>query len=192
MTILKYYDGTDAAWKPFVNNASDAVTLSGDQTIAGKKTFTEDVNVDGDIYSNGKKVLNEDSIIPSQNIDLATFTGADFPVINSNTSNTNVNSNADYLQYTYTVPASGLYFVSFSQRMTDGTSNNDFTVMIFHKVVKISQNTSGGSTYVNYIAPTAIAVIRCDAGDVIQLKSRGGGSGSYATTNGAVSIARVL
>ena len=57
MTILRYYDETDAAWKPFVNNANDAVTLSGDQTIAGEKTFTEDVNVAGDIYSNGEKVL---------------------------------------------------------------------------------------------------------------------------------------
>ena len=61
MTILKYYDETDAAWKPFVNNASDAVTLSGDQTIAGKKTFTEDMDVAGDIYSNGEKVVTEGS-----------------------------------------------------------------------------------------------------------------------------------
>lgn len=56
MTILKYYDETDGTWKPFVNNANDAVTLSGDQTIAGKKTFTDDVDVDGDLYSNGEKV----------------------------------------------------------------------------------------------------------------------------------------
>lgn len=132
-----------------------------------------------------------DGSLPASKIDYATFTDDIFPVINANTSNNNINSAADYSQYTYTVSVAGVYFMSFSQRMVNGTSNNDLQIKIMKNDVMFSTVSTGGSTWVNYIAPTATGAIRCSAGDVLKCTSRGGGSGSYTVSGGRVSIARI-
>ena len=192
MTILKYYDETDAAWKPFVNNANDAVTLSGDQTIAGEKTFTEDVNVAGDIYSNGNKTITDSpNSVKESNIDFSTFTNTAFPVVAVATSNTNVNSAAWYDQYTWTTPVTGIYLLTFWQRMNNGTSNNDFQVGLAVNGANVISASSGGSTWVNYITAYALIPTRLVAGDVVECRSRGGGPGSYTTGGGRFSAVRI-
>lgn len=128
--------------------------------------------------------------IGAQNIDFATMRET-FPIFNGATNNSNVNSNQWYRQYRYNVPQKGRYLVVFSQKMTSGDSNYDFSVGISLNDTVLNSVSSGGGTYVNYIAPSVTAVVDAEVNDTINCLSKGGGTGSKTTAGGQVSIARI-
>lgn len=128
--------------------------------------------------------------VQSSKIDFATMRET-FPIFNVATSNINVNSNQWYRQYQYNVPQKGRYLVVFSQKMTDGDSNYDFSVGISLNDTVLNSVSSGGRTYVNYIAPSVTAVVDAEVNDKINCLSVGGGTGSKTTAGGRVSIARI-
>ena len=133
--------------------------------------------------------------VPSDKIDWTSFDSTEWPVVNDNAVNNNVNSNQWYNQYQYTVPADGLYLVLFTQRRTGGDNNNDFSLRILHHHgstdTGYSTIATGGSTWVNWIPGTTFALIQAESGDIFYAQSIGGGTGSYGTQNGKVSIARI-
>ena len=114
-----------------------------------------------------------------------------FPVLNTDTSNNNVNSDRWYTQYEYNVPQQGRYLVTFSQKMINGAANYDFAVGVSLNNATVSMVSSGGSTYVNYIAPSVTVVVDAGVNDKIRCISRGGGDGIRTTSGGKVSIARI-
>lgn len=130
--------------------------------------------------------------VTSDKIDWTTFGSTEWPAMNADTSNNNVNANQWYNQYEYTVPADGLYLVIFSQRMTNGENNRDFALRITLNNVDVSGTRyTGGATWVNWIPGVAFTVVGAATGEKIRCQSTGGGTGSYATQNGRVSIARI-
>ena len=148
----------------------------------------------GYIEQGDKAVLNTNQIadgsITSSKIDFATIRET-FPVLNTGTSNNNVNSSRWYTQYEYNVPQRGRYLVTFSQKMTNGDSNYDFIVGISLNDTVLNSVSSGGGAYVNYIAPSVTAVVDAEVNDKIKCLSKGGGAGSKTTVGGHVSIARI-
>lgn len=128
----------------------------------------------------------------TNNVISTTNDNTTYPIINTATSNNNINNSKFYDQYVYTVPSDGVYFVSFSQRMTNGSANYDLSTRITLNSTEINTVASGGSSYVNYITPTVTAVVRAVAGDKIHCQSKGGGTSSYSTAGGRVSIAKIL
>lgn len=128
--------------------------------------------------------------VQSSKIDFATMRET-FPVFNGATSNSNVNSDQWYRQYQYNVPQKGRYLVVFSQKMTNGDSNYDFSVGVSLNDTVLNSVSSGGGAYVNYIAPSVTAVVDAEVNDKINCLSRGGGVGSKNTAGGQVSIARI-
>lgn len=156
-------------------------------------TGTTDL-IPGYIEQGDKAVLNANQIadgsITSSKIDFATIRET-FPVLNTGTSNNNVNSNRWYTQYEYNVPQRGRYLVTFSQKMTNGDSNYDFIVGISLNDTVLNSVSSGGGTYVNYIAPSVTAVVDAEVNDKIKCLSKGGGAGAKTTVGGHVSIARI-
>ena len=132
----------------------------------------------------------DDGAVTADKIDFATMRET-FPVLNTDTSNNNVNSDRWYTQYEYNVPQRGRYLVTFSQKMINGAANYDFAVGISLNNTTVSMVSSGGSTYVNYISPSVTAIVDADAGDKIRCLSKGGGDGVRTTSGGKVSIARI-
>lgn len=128
--------------------------------------------------------------VQSSKIDFATMRET-FPVLNTDASNSNVNSDQWYRQYQYNVPQKGRYLVVFSQKMTNGDSNYDFSVGVSLNDTVVNSVSSGGGAYVNYIAPSVTAVVDAEVNDKINCLSRGGGAGSKNTADGQVSIARI-
>ena len=126
----------------------------------------------------------------SGSVDWTTLSGASWPVVNANASNANINSDAWYNQYSYTVPADGVYLCLFTQRMTNGTNGYDLQLSIGHRSSQVSINV-GGSSWVNYIPGTVFAIFKAQAGDSFIFSSKGGGPGVHGTQNGKVSIARI-
>ena len=61
--------------------------------------------------------------VTSDKVDWTTLSGDEWPLINTTTSNNNINNKADYTQYSFTVPASGRYFVSFTQQLGSNAAN---------------------------------------------------------------------
>jgi len=119
------------------------------------------------------------------------MTGTAFPVINDDAINKNINSDDFYKQYQYTIPASGVYIIAFTQKMTNGDNAHDLTLRIVHNSTVVQTVSSGGSTWVNYISPMVVAIVRAQEGDTILCQSSGGGTGSNTTAGGKVSIARI-
>lgn len=119
-TILKYYDSLDGIWKPFVNNANDSVTLTGDQTISGIKTFTQPIVV-------------PDSSIPAQKLDFTTFPkfsayrAVDQTVANGDTiiftsEDYDVGSGFNTTTGVFTAPQTGTYSFSWKLQTSTATS----------------------------------------------------------------------
>ena len=130
--------------------------------------------------------------IPSDKIDWTSFDSTEWPVVNDNAVNPNINSNQYYNQYQYTVPVDGVYIMMFSQRMTNGENNRDLAMRITVNNTDVYCNTfTGGSTWVNWIPGVIFAIVKLSGGDVVRFQASGGGTGSYATQNGKVSIARI-
>ncbi len=132
-----------------------------------------------------------DEAVTDEKIDWASFDSTEWPIINANTSNVNINTNQFYNQYEYTVPVDGVYMVMFSQRLTNGANNYDFTIRITYDNAQVQAVAAGGSTWVNWIPGTVFAFIEAEAGKIIRCQSTGGGTGSYTPQNGRVSIMRV-
>lgn len=132
-----------------------------------------------------------DDAVTDDKIDWASFGSSEWPIINANTSNVNVNTNQFYSQYEYTVPVDGVYMVMFSQRLTNGANNYDFTIRITYDNVQVQAVAAGGSSWVNWVPGTVFAFIEAEAGRVIRCQSSGGGTGSYTPQNGRVSIMRI-
>ena len=129
-------------------------------------------------------------MIQARNIDFSSYDSV-FPIINTATSNNNVNDKGWYDQYTYTVPNDGVYIVAFAQRMTGGNNNYDFSVRIACNGQEVQKVQTGGSTWVNWISGTVVAIVKASSGDSIKCQSKGGGANSYSTGSGVVSIVRV-
>lgn len=133
-----------------------------------------------------------DEAITDEKIDWTSFSSTDWPVVNANCTNSNINSNQYYNQYEYTIPVDGLYIVLFTQRMTNGANNQDLSLRITVNNSTVYNTVfTGGSTWVNWIQGVTFAIVQVSSGDIVRCQSTGGGTGSYTTQNGKVSIARI-
>lgn len=173
--------------------ATGAVTNTklGDGSVTSAKIGTGAISSYDKIGDDVIQARNlDDGAVTADKIDFATMRET-FPVLNTDTSNNNVNSDRWYTQYEYNVPQRGRYLVTFSQKMINGAANYDFAVGISLNNTTVSMVSSGGSTYVNYISPSVTAIVDADAGDKIRCLSKGGGDGVRTTSGGKVSIARI-
>ena len=132
-----------------------------------------------------------DDSVTSDKIDWTTFDESKWPAFTTATKNNNVNSDGWYDQYSYTIPADGAYIANFSQQMTSGGNSNDFQVNLILGTKSLITLASGGSSWVNYIQASANASFVAKKGDILKARSKGGGSGSFGTRYGNISIARI-
>lgn len=166
-------------------------TQTSDLTNNSGFVTAEDIASTSDITPVITTAMIADDAITDDKIDWASFNSSEWPIINTNTSNNNVNTNQFYTQYEYTVPVDGVYMVMFSQRLTNGLNNYDFTIRITYDNAQVQAVAAGGSSWVNWIPGTVFAFIEAEAGGVIRCQSSGGGTGSYTPQNGRVSIMRM-
>ena len=144
--------------------------------------------IDDDAVTNAKIAAGA---VKSQNIDWASITSPEFPIVSTATSNNNINSQAWYNQYSYTIPEDGVYLAMFSQRMTSGGNGYDLRVRLTLDDVELSISASGGSSWVNYVTPTVFAIFVATKDAVLKCQSSGGGTGSHTTQYGQVAITRL-
>ena len=135
------------------------------------------------------KIANK--AVTSDKINWTTFDKSEWPAFTTTTKNNNVNSDGWYDQYSYTIPADGAYIANFSQQMTNGGNSNDFQVNLILGTKSLITLASGGSSWVNYIQASANASFVAKKGDILKARSKGGGSGSFSTRYGNISIARI-
>ncbi len=133
----------------------------------------------------------KDKAVTSAKINWTTFDENEWPAFTTVTKNNNVNSDYWYDQYSYTIPADGAYIANFSQQMTNGGDSNDFQVNLILGTKSLITLASGGSSWVNYIQASANASFVAKKGDILKARSKGGGSGSFSTRYGNISIARI-
>lgn len=160
------------------------------------KAITSDMLSDGSVTTRSladnsvtTRTLSESSVVVKK-IDFDSFDD-EFPTLNGDTNNVNVNSQAWYNQYTYKIPKKGVYCFQFAQEMTSGSNSNDFYVRIARNRNTLKDGSSGGSSWVNYVQATAFAIAKCNVGDIIEMQSKGGGTGAYGTRHGKYTIARI-
>lgn len=135
--------------------------------------------------------LNDDSVT-SDKIDWTTLSGDKWPLINTGTSNNNINNKEDYVQYSFAVPASGRYFVSFTQRLGSNAANGyGLTVKVKLDGTTISQSGAAITGNASYMYAVVSCVVSANVGQVITCASTGGSTNSTSTTNGRVSLARI-
>ena len=178
-----------------LNNGSDLETELSQyvtaEDIASTSALTPPVQTN--MIANGAvttgKIANK--AITSDKIDWTTFDESEWPAFTTATKNNNVNSDGWYDQYSYTIPADGAYIASFSQQMTNGHNSNDFQVNLILGTKSLITLASGGSSWVNYIQASANASFVAKKGDILKARSKGGGSGSFSTRYGNISIARI-
>ena len=125
-------------------------------------------------------------------MDWTTLSGDEWPLINTATSNKNINNKADYIQYSFTVPASGRYFVSFTQQL-GGNAANGYGLTLKIKLDSTTINKSEAAITGNaaYMYGTVSCVVSANAGQVITCTTTGGSTNSASTANGRVSLARI-
>ena len=165
----------------------DILTAAEQNMLVANINYLADFSnglADGSNLSNG--------IIQPRHIKFADFDNTEFPVVAVNTNNSNVNSDTSYDQYTHTITKAGLYFMVFSQRMTNGQNNYDFQTNITVNGTQVVSSGNGGATYVNYITAYSVYAARLSVGDVIKCRSRGGGQGSFTTQQGRFTLIRVF
>lgn len=178
-----------------LNNGSDLETELSQyvtaEDIASTSALTPPVqtNMIADGAVTTGKIANK--AITSDKIDWTTFDESEWPAFTTGTSNRNVNSDGWYDQYSYTIPADGAYIANFSQQMTSGGNSNDFQVNLILGTKSLITLASGGSSWVNYIQASANASFVAKKGDILKARSKGGGSGSFSTRYGNISIARI-
>ena len=178
-----------------LNNGSDLETELSQyvtaEDIASTSALTPPVQTN--MIANGAvttgKIANK--AVTSDKIDWTTFDESEWPAFTTATKNNNVNSDGWYDQYSYTIPADGAYIANFSQQMTSGGNSNDFQVNLILGTKSLITLASGGSSWVNYIQASANASFVAKKGDILKARSKGGGSGSFSTRYGNISIARI-
>ena len=178
-----------------LNNGSDLETELSQyvtaEDIASTSALTPPVQTN--MIANGAvttgKIANK--AVTSDKIDWTTFDKNEWPAFTTATKNNNVNSDGWYDQYSYTIPADGAYIANFSQQMTNGHNSNDFQVNLILGTKSLITLASGGSSWVNYIQASANASFVAKKGDILKARSKGGGSGSFSTRYGNISIARI-
>ena len=178
-----------------LNNGSDLETELSQyvtaEDIASTSALTPPVQTN--MIANGAvttgKIANK--AVTSDKINWTTFDESEWPAFTTVTKNNNVNSDGWYDQYSYTIPADGAYIANFSQQMTNGGNSNDFQVNLILGTKSLITLASGGSSWVNYIQASANASFVAKKGDVLKARSKGGGSGSFSTRYGNISIARI-
>lgn len=168
-----------------LNNGSDL------ETELSQYVTAEEIGSTAEVTPAITTAMIADDAVTDDKIDWSSFGSSEWPIINANTSNNNVNTNQFYNQYEYTVPVDGVYMVMFSQRLTNGTNSYDFTIRITYNNVQVQAVAAGGSSWVNWVPGTVFAFIEAEAGRIIRCQSSGGGTGSYTPQNGRVSIMRV-
>ena len=178
-----------------LNNGSDLETELSQyvtaEDIASTSALTPPVqtNMIADGAVTTGKIANK--AVTSDKIDWTTFDESEWPAFTTVTKNNNVNSDGWYDQYSYTIPADGAYIANFSQQMTNGGNSNDFQVNLILGTKSLITLASGGSSWVNYIQASANASFVAKKGDILKARSKGGGSGSFSTRYGNISIARI-
>ena len=178
-----------------LNNGSDLETELSQyvtaEDIASTSALTPPVQTN--MIANGAvttgKIANK--AVTSDKIDWTTFDESEWPAFTTATKNNNVNSDGWYDQYSYTIPADGAYIANFSQQMTNGGNSKDFQVNLILGTKSLITLASGGSSWVNYIQASANASFVAKKGDILKARSKGGGSGSFSTRYGNISIARI-
>ena len=178
-----------------LNNGSDLETELSQyvtaEDIASTSALTPPVQTN--MIANGAvttgKIANK--AVTSDKIDWTTFNESEWPAFTTVTKNNNVNSDGWYDQYSYTIPADGAYIANFSQQMTNGGNSKDFQVNLILGTKSLITLASGGSSWVNYIQASANASFVAKKGDILKARSKGGGSGSFSTRYGKISIARI-
>lgn len=178
-----------------LNNGSDLETELSQyvtaEDIASTSALTPPVqtNMIADGAVTTTKIANK--AVTSDKINWTTFDESEWPAFTTATKNNNVNSDGWYDQYSYTIPADGAYIANFSQQMTNGGNSNDFQVNLILGTKSLITLASGGSSWVNYIQASANASFVAKKGDILKARSKGGGSGSFSTRYGNISIARI-
>ena len=178
-----------------LNNGSDLETELSQyvtaEDIASTSALTPPVqtNMIADGAVTTGKIANK--AVTSNKINWTTFNESEWPAFTTSTKNNNVNSDGWYDQYSYTIPADGAYIANFSQQMTNGGNSNDFQVNLILGTKSLITLASGGSSWVNYIQASANASFVAKKGDILKARSKGGGSGSFSTRYGNISIARI-
>lgn len=178
-----------------LNNGSDLETELSQyvtaEDIASTSALTPPVqtNMIADGAVTAGKIANK--AVTSDKINWTTFDESEWPAFTTGTSNRNVNSDGWYDQYSYTIPADGAYIANFSQQMTSGGNSNDFQVNLILGTKSLITLASGGSSWVNYIQASANASFVAKKGDILKARSKGGGSGSFGTRYGNISITRI-
>ena len=178
-----------------LNNGSDLETELSQyvtaEDIASTSALTPPVqtNMIADGAVTTGKIANK--AVTSDKINWTTFNEREWPAFTTGTKNNNVNSDGWYDQYSYTIPADGAYIANFSQQMTSGGNSKDFQVNLILGTKSLITLASGGSSWVNYIQASANASFVAKKGDILKARSKGGGSGSFGTRYGNISIARI-
>lgn len=128
----------------------------------------------------------------SHSVDWATLSGDKWPLINTTTSNKNINNKADYVQYSFTVPASGRYFVSFTQQLGSNAANGyGLTLKIKLGNTTIYQSGAAITGNAAYMYGNVSCAVSANTGQVITCTATGGSTNSASTANGRVSLARI-
>lgn len=178
-----------------LNNGSDLETELSQyvtaEDIASTSALTPPVqtNMIADGAVTTGKIANK--AVTSNKINWTTFNESEWPAFTTGTKNNNVNSDGWYDQYSYTIPADGAYIANFSQQMTNGGNSKDFEVNLILGTKSLITLASGGSSWVNYIQASANASFVAKKGDILKARSKGGGSGSFGTRYGKISITRI-
>lgn len=133
-----------------------------------------------------------DKTIKSDKVDWTTLSGDEWPLINATTSNNNINNKEDYTQYSFAVPVSGRYFVSFTQQLGSNAANGyGLTLKIKLGGTTICQSGAAITGNAAYMYGNVSCVVSANAGQVITCTTTGGSTDSASTANGRVSLARI-